>query len=107
MKIRKLMKHFIDANGYFSLIAWLLFALFQFTNSRFLRWWVVWNLSGYGFAFYFAPISLLACGYNILRIIFTKRDIPKVVYIVINLVCAAITGLMLYCCYHVPGTGAW
>ena len=91
-----------------SAFACLLFVFNQLCNLRFLGLWVAWNLSGYAFTLLVGPISVvfscistaISCG--------MQKDSPKrIKYIVTNIICTVIIGLLLLSCFVIRGTLTW
>ena len=91
-----------------SAFAWLLFAFNQICNLRFLGLWVAWNLSGYAFALLVGPVSVVFSGVCTANSLYAPKDFPKrTKYIVTNIICTVITGLLLISCFVIYGTLTW
>ena len=98
-----------------SAFACLLFIFNQLCNLRFLGLWVAWILSGYAFALLVGPISVVfSCISTAITCISTaiscdtQKDSPKrVKYIVTNIICTVIIGLLLLSCFMIRGTLTW
>ena len=92
----------------FSVLACLLFIFNQLCNLRFLGLWVAWNLSGYAFAFLVGPVSIVFSCISTAISCDMQKDSPKrVKYIVTNIICTVIVGLLLLSCFMIRGTLTW
>ena len=91
-----------------SAFACLLFIFNQLCNLRFLGLWVAWNLSGYAFALLVGPISVVFSCISTAISCDTRKDSPKrVKYIVTNIICTVIIGLLLLSCFLIRETLTW
>ena len=91
-----------------SAFAWLLFLFNQLCNLRFLGLWVAWNLSSYAFALLVGPASVVLSSISTSISCDAQKDSPKrIKYIVTNIICTVITGLLLLSCFMIRGTLTW
>ena len=88
--------------------SWLLFLFNQLCNLRFLGLWVAWNLSGYAFVLLVGPAAVVLSCISTSISCAAQTDSPKRVnYIVTNIICTVITGLLLLICFMIRGTLTW
>ena len=92
----------------FSAFTWLLFIFNQLCNLRFLGLWAAWNLSGYAFVLLVGPASIVFSGISTgISCSTPKESSKRVMYIVANIICTVITGLMLLSCHLISATLTW
>lgn len=88
--------------------ACLLFLFNQLCNLRFLGLWAAWNLSGYAFALLVGPGSVVfSCISTAISCAAPKDSPERVKYIVTNIICAVMIGLLLLSCFLIRGTLTW
>ena len=91
-----------------SAFACLLFIFNQLCNLRFLGLWAAWNLSGYAFALLVGPVSVgFSCISTAISFDMQKDSPKRVKYIVTNIICTVIVGLLLLSCFMIRGTLTW
>lgn len=88
--------------------ACLLFVVNQLCSLRFFGLWTAWNLSGYAFILLVGPGSVLFSCVSAAICCEAPKDTPKrVQYIVTNIICAVIVGLLLLSCFLIRRTLSW
>jgi len=104
----KILKILTITNLCLAVFACLLYIVNQLCKSQFFNLWEAWTLSGYAFVLWVGPVSVVFGCISTAISCCTRKDSPKrVKYIVTNIICTVIIGLLLLSCFLIRETLTW